>query len=100
MSKQVNRVEIIVDCGGNAGGFLVGFGDGSGQIDRRQGGPRWFADLLQAADTAELWAQGCQSIMKQYPEEQRREVRVVFSPAYWAALEAEKKRLAVELGKA
>lgn len=80
--------------------FLVGFGsgDGSGKIDKRQGRPRRFSDPLQAMDQAELWAAACKGFMRQYFPDEQRAVKVTGTPAYWAALEAERVMLDAEKG--
>ena len=85
--------EIVVDYSGRA--FLVGFGfgDGSNRIDRRQGQPKRFKHFLAALDRAELWAKMYRTAEQKYFPDRKREVKVIFTDAFWAEVEAIKARL-------
>ena len=83
--------EIVVDVGPK-GVFLAGFGM-DGKIDRRQGKPKRFKDILAAVDRAELWARIFREGERRFFPDRQREVKVIFTDAFWAALEAESRRL-------
>lgn len=87
--------EIVVDVSSKGNAFLLGFGfgDGSGRIDRRQGKPRRFRDMLAAGDRAELWATMHQTMNQRYCPDQQREVKITYTAAFTQALKAEQQRL-------
>ena len=83
--------EIVVDVTPK-GVFLVGFG-ADGKIDRRQGQPMRFKHFLAAVDRAELWAKMHRTAEQKYFPDRKREVKVIFTDAFWAEVEAIKARL-------
>ena len=91
MSNTEPIQEIIVDVGPK-GVFLAGFGM-DGKIDRRQGKPKRFRDILAAIDRAELWARIFREGERRFFPDRQREVKVLFTDAFWVEVEAIKARL-------
>lgn len=84
-------IQIVVDYKG--GWFLMGFGDGKGRIDQKQGRPKRFKDPLKAMDWAERCAETCRRTEQRYFADRLRPVKLSVTLAYWAMIEAEKVRL-------
>lgn len=87
-----SAVEIVIDCSDKGNAFLLGFGT-DGEIDRRQGKPKRFRDMLAAADRAELWATMHRTLNQRCCPDQQREVKITYTPAFVQALKAEQQRI-------
>lgn len=88
----MSKTEIVVDVSSKGKTFLLGFGT-DGKIDRRQGKPKRFKDMLAAADRAELWATMHRTMNKRYFPDKPQEVKITYTAAFTQALKGEQQRL-------